>query len=116
MRRRIERITASPAFARIRAAETVGSEVPVHSLGEGGRLVERRIDRLLRDESGYIVLDYKSGRPRPERLEEDRQQVFRYCEAISAITGESCGGYLWYIDADRDELVDVPGTLANTLG
>ena len=116
VRRRIERISASPVFARIRAAETVGVEFPIHSIGDGGRLVERRIDRLLHDQSGYIVLDYKSGRPRSDRLEEDRQQVIRYCEAVSAIAGEACSGYLWYIDADRDELVEVPGTLANTVG
>lgn len=112
VRSRISRLSGSIAFSRIRAAVTVGREFPIHSIGEGGTLVEGRIDRLLRDESGYLVVDYKSGRPRGDRLEGDRQQVARYCEAISAMSGEPCGGYLWYIDADDDELVEVPAAIA----
>ena len=107
VRKKIATLSGSPSFARIRAATTIGTEVPVRFVDESGEVVERRIDRLLREADREIVVDYKSGAPSEERLLRDRDQVARYCRAISEITGRRCEGWLWYVDVDRDELIEL---------
>jgi len=106
VRRRLATIARSPMLQRIARAETIGREVPVRFV-EAGTLVERRIDRLIRENGGEVVIDYKSGLPEPVRMEKDRAQVARYCRAISEITGRACAGVLWYIDVERDQTVEV---------
>jgi len=106
VRRRLATISRSAMLQRIATAETLGREVPVRFL-ENGELVERRIDRLLRDGATDLVIDYKSGQPEAARVEKDRLQVERYCQAIRDITGRPCQGALWYIDLDTDICVDV---------
>jgi ATP-dependent helicase/nuclease subunit A len=106
VRMRLATIARSPMLQRIAAAETIGREMPVRFL-ENGALVERRIDRLLREPGRDLVIDYKSGQPEESRVARDREQVARYCEAVAAITGRECGGTLWYIDLESDEVVAV---------
>src|SRR5512142_2760555 len=108
VRRRLGTIRRSPAFERIVRGATVARELTVRFVDETGAVVEKRIDRLLRENGGEVVVDYKSGAPDRERLARDREQVGRYCRAVEAITGRPCGGLLWYIDGDRDDIVDVP--------
>jgi hypothetical protein len=74
---------------------------------QNGAAVERRIDRFLREGDNDLVVDYKSGQPSELRLAADRDQVTRYCTAMSAITGRPCHGLLWYIDIDGDRVVEV---------
>jgi len=106
VRKRLATIARSPMLQRIARAETIGREVPVHFV-EKGTLVERRIDRLIREEGRDVVIDYKSGTPDPNRVARDREQVERYCAAISAMTGRECGGVLWYVDLEFDVVVDL---------
>ncbi|HEX2061011.1 MAG TPA: UvrD-helicase domain-containing protein [Thermoanaerobaculia bacterium] len=106
VRRRIAVIARSPMLQRIQRAETIGREVPVRFL-ENGILVERRIDRIIREGDRDVVIDYKSGTPDPARVEKDREQVTRYREAIRAITGRDCAGVLWYIGMDEDRTIEV---------
>ena len=91
----------------IARAETIGREVPVRFV-EQGTLVERRIDRLIRENGRETVIDYKSGIAEEERVEKDRVQIERYCRAISDITGRECSGLLWYIDLDTDVAIRLP--------
>jgi ATP-dependent helicase/nuclease subunit A len=105
VRRRLQTIIRSPALRRVLAAETVGRELPIRFV-ENGIPVERRIDRLIRENGRDLVLDYKSGAPEASRLEKDKQQVARYAAAISTMTGRECGGMLWYVDLDEDRLVE----------
>lgn len=105
-RQRIAVVRRSPVMGRIAAAETVGVELPVRYL-EDGRVVEKRIDRLIRENGREIVIDYKSGTADDARLDKDREQVARYCAAIASITGRACGGVLWYIDNENDRAVEV---------
>jgi ATP-dependent helicase/nuclease subunit A len=107
VRQRLHVVARSPAFARIAAAETIAREMPVHIAAEDGTAVTARIDRLIREGGRELVIDYKSGAPDPKRLDSDRAQVARYCLAISRITGRECGGMLWYVDVDQDEVVEV---------
>lgn len=106
VRRRLATIARSETLQRIANAETIGREVPVRFLEEG-TLVERRIDRLIRENGGEVVVDYKSGLAEEERVEKDRVQVERYCRAISGITGRECSGLLWYIDIESDQPIAV---------
>ncbi|HYO76793.1 MAG TPA: 3'-5' exonuclease, partial [Thermoanaerobaculia bacterium] len=105
VRKRLAVIARSPFLQRIAVAETVGREVPVRFV-ENGTVVERRIDRLLREPDSDLVIDYKSGSAHPDRIKRDREQVARYCAAVAAITGRPCSGVLWYIDVDGAQ--DVP--------
>jgi ATP-dependent helicase/nuclease subunit A len=107
VRKRYESLQRSVTFARIAAAETVGREIPIRFADENGVVVERRLDRLIRENGREVVVDYKSGTPDEKRLVADREQVTRYCRAISALTGRPCSGLLWYIDEHDDEVVVV---------
>ncbi|MEO8033362.1 MAG: UvrD-helicase domain-containing protein [Acidobacteriota bacterium] len=106
VRKRLSVIQKSATFRRLAAAETIAREMPLHIL-EGGKVVTRRLDRLLRENGRELVVDYKSGKPEESRLSEDRAQVEAYCVAITAMTGRPCSGLLWYIDAERDAAVEV---------
>jgi len=107
VRRRLLTIRISPAFQRIIKGTTVAREMSVRFADETGAIVERRVDRLIRENDCEVVVDYKSGGPDRDRLERDREQVARYCRAIETMTGRPCSGLLWYIDGDRDEIVEV---------
>lgn len=106
VRRRLANVARSETMQRIARAETLGREVTVRVVEEG-RVVERRIDRLIRENGHDVVIDYKSGAPDPERQVRDREQVSRYCAAIAAITGRPCKGLLWYISVDGERTIDV---------
>jgi ATP-dependent helicase/nuclease subunit A len=106
VRQRLATIARSPMLQRIAAAETIGRELPVR-FAEDGVIVERRIDRLLREPGRDVVIDYKSGQPEATRVQRDRTQVEKYCAAIRAITGRACTGVLWYVDLDSDACFDV---------
>jgi RecB family exonuclease len=80
--------------------------VPVRFI-EGDVLVERRIDRLIREADREVVIDYKSGAPEAARVQKDREQVERYAKAIAAITGRECRWLLWYVDLESDEVVEL---------
>lgn len=101
-RQRVATIRRSPLLARIAAAETIGRELPIRFVDEHGNVVERRIDRLLRENGRDVVIDYKSGTADPDRLRRDRDQVTRYCTAITTLTGRPCEGVLWYVDLEHD--------------
>ncbi len=107
VRRRLATVAASPVFRRIVSAETIGREMPIAFLDEGGALVQKRIDRLIRENGTDTVIDYKSGAPSDARFESDREQVGLYCRAVAQMTGRPCRGILWYIDAENDAAIDV---------
>ena len=89
------------------SAETIGREMPIAFIDDSGALLERRIDRLIRENGTDTVVDYKSGEPSEARLQRDREQVALYCGVIAQMTGHQCRGLLWYIDAENDTAIDV---------
>ncbi|HJT17904.1 MAG TPA: 3'-5' exonuclease, partial [Thermoanaerobaculia bacterium] len=107
VRRRIAQIASSQTLRRILAAETIGREMPVAFIDETGTLVERRIDRLIRENGSDIVIDYKSGAPGEARIARDREQVALYCRLVGQMTGRPCAGLLWYIDVENDHAIMV---------
>jgi ATP-dependent helicase/nuclease subunit A len=106
VRKRSATVAKSKTFLRIARAEPLGRELPM-IIQQNGAAVERRIDRFLREGDNDLVVDYKSGQPSERRLAADRDQVSRYCSAMSAITSRPCLGLLWYIDIDGDRVVEV---------
>ncbi|HYC91338.1 MAG TPA: UvrD-helicase domain-containing protein [Thermoanaerobaculia bacterium] len=105
VRRRLLTISRSPTLQRIVSAETLGRELPIRFV-EDGVVVERRIDRLVREHGRDLVIDYKSGVPEAARVEKDRAQVSRYAEAVARMTGRECGALLWYVDLEGDVAVE----------
>jgi ATP-dependent helicase/nuclease subunit A len=88
---RLGNIGQSATMQRIARAETVARELPIRI---GGRTL--RIDRLIRENGREIVIDYKSGTPKPD----DQAQVVGYCQALARLTGRACEGLIWYLDDD----------------
>ena len=56
----------------------------------------------MKQEEKWIVIDYKSGR---EEEQKHREQVGRYVEAVTALSGGKASGYLCYLLPDRIEWV-----------
>ncbi|HEY0142498.1 MAG TPA: UvrD-helicase domain-containing protein [Thermoanaerobaculia bacterium] len=108
VRQRLEVIRRSPTLARIANAETIGRELVLHYVDDSGSVVERRVDRLLRENGRDLVVDYKTGPYTPARFTGDQEQVARYCAAVAAMTERPCAGLVWYVDADvvRDVVAD----------
>lgn len=106
VRERVAALRHSDTWRQLAEMETLGREVVIYATKGEGATEELRIDRLLRDASGLVVLDYKSGQPDEERRGKDSEQVRRYCEIVSAIAGEPCRGLLWYVGAESDKLVE----------
>jgi ATP-dependent helicase/nuclease subunit A len=102
VKRRLRTLADSETFRRIANAETIGRELPLR-FDEAGTLVERRIDRLIREETRDTVIDYKSGKP----AEEHRLQVQRYCDAVARMTGRETRGLIWYIDEASDRAIEL---------
>jgi ATP-dependent helicase/nuclease subunit A len=104
--KRLATLRASEHFARIAGGETVARELSISFLDAQGNVVERRIDRLLREGDADVVVDYKSGPPDPARLSRDREQVAAYCAAVARMNGRECRGVVWYVDVEGDWLVE----------
>ncbi len=88
---RLGHIAQSATMQRIARAETVARELPIRIDG-----TTLRIDRLIRENGREIVIDYKSGTPKPD----DQAQVAQYCAALARLTGRACEGLIWYLDDD----------------
>ena len=104
---RISRLGGSRTLERITRATTLGRETTIYYLDDEGRAVTGRIDRLIEDDGQLVVVDYKTGERTPARAERDDEQIRRYSRAIEEMTGRRCHGWLWYLDLDRDEMVEV---------
>ncbi len=104
--KRLVRLGDSPMLRRILEAHSTGREMPISILGEDGSVITRRIDRVIREAARETVIDYKSGEPSKERLAADREQVALYCDAMQRLTGRPHRGVLWYIDDERDVVVE----------
>ncbi|MDQ6800123.1 MAG: UvrD-helicase domain-containing protein [Acidobacteriota bacterium] len=107
VRRRLAIVRESSVFQRIAKAETIGREMPIAFADASGAIMQKRIDRLIREGEADTVIDYKSGKPSDTRVERDREQVSLYCRVIAKMTGRVCGGILWYIDTENDVAIDV---------
>lgn len=102
----LEQLESSPTFRLLSSGRVIARELPLAIAGQEGNVQTLRVDLLVRSAEGdLVVIDYKTGRSSRERIEHDAAQVARYCEIVSAISGERCRGLLWYIEEDRSESV-----------
>ena len=69
-------------------------EAPVAFRAADGTLIEGVLDLALRDEKGWIVVDFKTDREVGERAAPYVAQVRRYAEAVRAATGLAVRGVL----------------------
>jgi ATP-dependent exoDNAse (exonuclease V) beta subunit len=74
------------AAARAHAIGRCHREAPVtHTVD--GRLIEGIVDLAFETEAGFVVVDFKTDRAQGELLEQHRQQVGFYADAIATATG-----------------------------
>lgn len=72
--------------------------------GEGNRL---RVDRMMRKDDKYLIVDFKTGIEDDEHI----RQVNKYCKIISEITKKEAIGYLIYCNEQNSKLKCVSSTL-----
>jgi ATP-dependent helicase/nuclease subunit A len=84
--------------AAARAAETgrCFRETPI-TLSLGDEIVEGVIDLAYEDDSGFVVVDFKTDRPAGEALDRYRRQVALYVTALARATGRPARGVLLQI-------------------
>ncbi len=71
---------------------------------ENGAVVTKRPDRVMVNNKEAIVVDYKFG----SRRKEHEEQVKVYMEKIGQLLQKPVKGYLWYVSADKNEVIPVP--------
>jgi ATP-dependent helicase/nuclease subunit A len=79
-----------PLMERVRGAKRLFREVPF-SVSLDGNLVEGKIDLLFEEESGWVIVDYKtddvSGEVLEQRFQSYREQGLWYARAVRQATG-----------------------------
>ena len=98
IRARIERLLIHPQFRQLCSA-TVTREQPLMFEGE-----LRYLDLLVRHETHYVVIDYKSAR---RHEGEHRAQVGFYVRAVESIMGIPAEGYICYLLEEGIEIIRV---------
>lgn len=74
------------------------------ALTDGTRL---RCDRIVWTADGHIdIIDYKTGNPSAEQIEDYHEQVARYAKHLAENGYTNLRGYLWFIDSG--EIIEVP--------
>jgi len=64
---------------------------------EDGLVKEYRPDRVMTDGTGWIVVDFKFGTPKPEYEE----QVRNYMALLSSMGHQHVSGFLWYVYSNK---------------
>jgi ATP-dependent helicase/nuclease subunit A len=80
-----DRLVRSPLFARSAAARRRFAETPVLFRDSSGFLVDGKIDLLFEEDSGYVLVDYKTDRDLSLRMQEYRAQLADYAAALFAV-------------------------------
>jgi ATP-dependent helicase/nuclease subunit A len=108
-----ERFVKLPIFDTLKAAVQVRRELPF-VLALGGVVVHGTIDALVDDD---VLIDYKTGRPAPEKQTRYALQARLYAAALRAITGQApARAVIVYVDhAEEIEVSLDPGDLDATL-
>ena len=112
LRDRATAFAATPVGRRLATGEVASRELPF-LLRLGDTLVDGAIDLLLADGT---VVDYKTGRDRPESHAQYERQVQIYAMAARTLTGwDAPGAFLCYVDTAEIVEVDIsPAALEET--
>jgi ATP-dependent exoDNAse (exonuclease V) beta subunit len=93
----VTRVLSHPVMKAAARAATNGRcyrETPVTWRWDDGRIVEGYVDLAFQDESGFVVVDFKTDRELEGALERYERQVQIYAAAIAAATGQQARGIL----------------------
>ena len=77
------------------------NECSILRIGDDGRLVERRPDRVMTDGHETHVVDFKFGSPHPEYI----AQVQEYMQLLMTMGMPNVHGWLWYVYSNKIEEV-----------
>ena len=77
------------------------NECSILRIGDDGRLVERRPDRIMTDGHETHVVDFKFGSPHPEYI----AQVQEYMQLLMTMGMPQVHGWLWYVYSNKIEEV-----------
>lgn len=103
-------ILEDPAFQAVFGPDSM-AEVPITGLLDGKILISGQIDRILIGDRDILILDYKTNRPPPKRVEDVpdiyRRQMSAYADTIRQIYPEKAirAALLWTMDA---RLMEIP--------
>jgi ATP-dependent exoDNAse (exonuclease V) beta subunit len=81
----VQRLAGSELFTRSAAASRRFAELPVQFRDAAGFLVEGKIDLLFEEESGFVLVDYKTDRDIRKRMPEHAAQLADYKAALSSL-------------------------------
>ncbi len=81
----VTKLTGSELFARSSAASRRLAELPVQFHDAAGFLVEGKIDLLFEEESGFVLVDYKTDRDLEKRMPEYAAQLADYRTALLSL-------------------------------
>jgi ATP-dependent helicase/nuclease subunit A len=81
----VSRLAGSELLARSAAARRRFGELPVLFRDPAGFLVESKIDLLFEEESGFVLVDYKTDRDIARRMPEHTAQLSDYAAALKAL-------------------------------
>ncbi len=107
--RAVERFLASGTAARIRGAGRLERELAFSVLADpdgrpdpsGGTVLQGKIDLLLEDEEGWLIVDFKTDHVTKDQVAEAAQayrgQIDVYRRAIAAIAGVEAKGLLYFL-------------------
>ncbi len=96
----VARISAAlehPLLQRARAAAATGEchrETPITLREDDGTLVEGVADLVFRENSRWVVLDFKTDQELATAVDQYRRQVALYAAAVATATGVASEGYL----------------------
>ncbi len=105
----VGRFLASPTAARIRAARRIERELAFSVLADGqgrphpsgGTVLQGKIDLLLEDEQGWLIVDFKTDHVAPHEVAEAakayRGQIDAYRRALHAIAGIEAQALLYFL-------------------
>lgn len=82
---------------------TLFNECTILTTNRDGQIIEHRPDRVMKDGTQTIVVDFKFGHPRKEY----QAQVAEYARLLKDMGEENVRAYLWYVTDERVEEVTV---------
>ena len=98
IKRRVSHLVTDEKF-KVLSSGIVTKERAISYKGE-----LRYIDLLVKQESGWVIMDYKSAKSHSEQY---HKQVGFYKQAVSSITNDKVSGYLVYMLEEGCEIVEV---------
>ena len=101
------RLVGSELFARSAAAPRRLAETPVLFRDAAGFLVEGKIDLLFEEESGFVLVDYKTDLDLTKRMPEYAAQLFDYAAALGALGLEKTVQAAYLLSARTGEAKEV---------